>query len=714
MSEGGLPPDEEPPEPPGIQLAFTKRGFTSIPDSVRRIIFEVGAVERLAFSGNAIPEVPSDILALPSLRRLNLFSNRVQEISSETSAITNLDVGANSLSRLPEGFPELLALNADWNEIESIEFAYPKVSRLCLSANRLRFFRSDLVFPELRILDISRNSVRELPNLALFCPQLTRLDASRNEIREFPVLSENLHFLDLSNNRIRVIPIGIEDSKLAQLDLSSNLIESVPDMPVSLRSLSLDGNVISRVQCIEAPTLSRLSFSRNRLASFPGFVSVKVRELNLDHNCFEILEMSECSQVVGRIDLSFNAILDLPFELFMLPNLRSLDLSFNRIERLPDGISGPSLLCLNLSRNPLKELPPELPATLERLIICDCRLSMIPDSYTTLQELIELDASMNSISVLPEFQNLEHLNMANNLLSAFPSVNLDSLQHLDVSCNHIRVMPAVVICPRAQFIDLSYNEIVRLGRLECRLISSLRLTGNPLKVTENAPLVTCLLSDNRLGKLRLLDVSNTPLAAPPGEVLCVAAWQFPDDIGYAQLRGRMEKWEDQVVAKGIEGPRILGFFHADDAAFAAAAGFVGDETELEGLTFADDGESAMLFAKSRSVFGYVRGNAKLLIVEDNGRVRVVGAETPLCPETAGAVIALRIAFQTHRVRFVLESNVRYLILTSGDVLKSVDIDLIGEIALRPFSPPVLARYIIGIAAARGSPSNLTVIAYRVQ
>jgi Leucine-rich repeat (LRR) protein len=300
-------------------------------------------------------------------------------------------------------------------------------------------------------LDVSRNALRELPNLPLCCPCLSRLDASDNDIIVFPVVPKSLRFLDLSRNRIPSIPVDIVESNLKHLNLSFNLIEVVPEMPVSLRSLDLEGNALSAVQPLSAPTLSEAIFSRNCVPAFPGFECTRLPELKLDHNCFEILEVSECSQIITRLDLSFNLVVEVPFEIFTLPNLKDLDLSFNRIERLPDGISVPSLRSLNLTGNPLNALPPELSSTLERLIVCDCGLSLVPDGYAGLPDLVEFDASMNAITSLPPFPRLWRLNMAGNAPSAFPPVSLGALRHLDLACDRLELLPAgAVYRPLAQ------------------------------------------------------------------------------------------------------------------------------------------------------------------------------------------------------------------------------------------------------------------------
>ncbi|XP_072305928.1 toll-like receptor 9 [Eucyclogobius newberryi] len=104
-------------------------------------------------------------------------------------------------------------------------------------------------------LDISDNHLTQiLPNIWCNFPTSIRfLKISRNQLSSFPWqnLSTLLHleYLDLSHNRIHVLPPTIEfGANLSTLDLSSNWIASTPDLFFSniksLRSLYLHSNQI--------------------------------------------------------------------------------------------------------------------------------------------------------------------------------------------------------------------------------------------------------------------------------------------------------------------------------------------------------------------------------------------------------------------------------------------------------------------------------------
>ena len=130
-----------------------------------------------------------------------------------------------------------------------------------------------------------------------------------------------------------------------------------------------------------------------------------------------------------------------------IANLRTLDLSHNRIAKLPAKVRGlaPKLKTLALTDNRLSDLPDEL---------CECK------------ELQTLSLGQNSLTSLPDalgaLGKLKTLVLAHNRLVALPEsmCALQSLQQLDASHNKLRALPAAfgALCMLAHA-DLSDNEL---------------------------------------------------------------------------------------------------------------------------------------------------------------------------------------------------------------------------------------------------------------
>lgn len=193
------------------------------------------------------------------------------------------------------------------------------------------------------------------------------------------------------------------------------------------------------------------------------------------------------------LDLHGNKISALPADLGNLAGLRILNVGENRLEALPfevlaempltelvarsNKLTGtliegsasalPSLQTLDVSSNQLTRIAPQgrvvaLPA-LQKLTASLNRLQALPD-VSTWTSLVTLAADENSIAEFPE-----------------GLTSLDSLRHLDLSSNDIRVVPA------------------ELGRMDS--LALLRVAGNPLRDKKFASISTEELKDALAARL---------------------------------------------------------------------------------------------------------------------------------------------------------------------------------------------------------------------
>ena len=138
-------------------------------------------------------------------------------------------------------------------------------------------------------LDLSECKLTQIPNGILmvmkssYDPEvdqpITRCSLAKNFLKNFPPklireekLFGNLSVLDISSNKLSVLPSEIESMKgLKELDLSRNQFEYVPEIVWSLPGIEyvgLAGNAIASV-CVErirdAPNLKRADFVDNPL-----------------------------------------------------------------------------------------------------------------------------------------------------------------------------------------------------------------------------------------------------------------------------------------------------------------------------------------------------------------------------------------------------------------------------------------------------------------
>uniref|UniRef100_W8B810 Leucine-rich repeat-containing protein 57 n=2 Tax=Ceratitis capitata TaxID=7213 RepID=W8B810_CERCA len=190
----------------------------------------------------------------------------------------------------------------------------------------------------------------------------------------------------------------------------------------------------------------------------------------------QVRQHLETAQKTGILKISLQRLQEFPPQLKNYPNvLKTLDLSENRFERLPDEIGHFTLVKhLNLSGNKLIELPDVLGelTKLEVLLLMNNYLSKIPKT-------------------LSNCNNLKTVNLSNNQIKEFPTM-LCGLKHLDVldlSRNKITSVPAEVGTLYTTELNLNQNQISTLSEeiAACPKLKVLRLEENCLQAQTFTP-----------------------------------------------------------------------------------------------------------------------------------------------------------------------------------------------------------------------------------
>ncbi|NXL62687.1 LRC32 protein, partial [Chordeiles acutipennis] len=270
----------------------------------------------------------------------------------------------------------------------------------------------------------------------------TKVSCKGAGLRKFPKeLGQGVKYLELSNNFIQ----NLSDSympgfgQLEYLDLCSNRLEAVSDTTLAqlprLRSLLLGSNHLDRNYMANGQALHLL---RN------------IEVLDLSANNLE-------SHVAG-------------WYLSNLTRLRMLDLSGNKMTRLPAGIfwSAPQLRELNLSDNYIMEIEEGAFEALEELEVVNLALNSLHCiSGFSLTQLRVLNLSHNALElfVLEEGTEpylLQVLDLSHNRLLGFPELpKAHDLTHLNLSNNLIAsLLPGS--CRPGDFV-LPYEEMTMLN-----------------------------------------------------------------------------------------------------------------------------------------------------------------------------------------------------------------------------------------------------------
>uniref|UniRef100_A0A452SJM3 Erbin n=1 Tax=Ursus americanus TaxID=9643 RepID=A0A452SJM3_URSAM len=291
-----------------------------------------------------------------------------------------VEASVNPISKLPDGFSQLLNLTQLYLNDAFLEFLPANFGRLT----------------KLQILELRENQLKMLPKTMNRLTQLERLDLGSNEFTEVPEVLEQLSGLKefwMDGNRLTFIPGFIGSLKqLAYLDVSKNNIEMIEE------GISACEN------------LQDLLLSSNSLQQLPETIgSLKnVTTLKIDENQLMYLPDSIGGLVsVEELDCSFNEVEALPSSIGQLTNIRTFAADHNYLQQLPPEIgSWKNITVLFLHSNKLETLPEEMGdmQKLKVINLSDNRLKNLPFSFTKLQQLTAMWLSDNQSKPLIPLQ----------------------------------------------------------------------------------------------------------------------------------------------------------------------------------------------------------------------------------------------------------------------------------------------------------------------
>ncbi|KAL9837283.1 LOW QUALITY PROTEIN: transforming growth factor beta activator LRRC32-like [Geothlypis trichas] len=400
----------------------------------------------LDLSGNTMTKLLAGTFrSSPRLRQLNLSKNYIMEIQEGTF----------------EPLEELEVLNLALNSLHCISgFSLMQLQVLNLSHNTLELFSEEEGAEPylLRVLDLSHNRLLSFPELPR-AHDLTHLNLSNNLIASLLPGSPHpwefvLPYKEMQRFNRTVRPVATL-THVADLDLSNNRLELFPfsffHSLGSLHSLSLARNClqdVARESVTNGTELSVRSLDlQHALRVLPRwfFDSLPhLESMDLGSNSLQPCESQGSDQGRGfQGDSYTSAPGDTCTPFYNVPHLKHLSLSKNNISRLHHAFSGTPLLSLDLSGNRDLTMPMGALAGLE----------------LSLQELSLRDNQMEE--------------------AALPC--LGTLQVLDLSGNHLSLLPPGLSCSPLQSLDVRNNSLQALGvvRSWSHSLRAVSVAGNP-------------------------------------------------------------------------------------------------------------------------------------------------------------------------------------------------------------------------------------------
>uniref|UniRef100_A0A8C3HBE3 non-specific serine/threonine protein kinase n=1 Tax=Chrysemys picta bellii TaxID=8478 RepID=A0A8C3HBE3_CHRPI len=422
----------------------------------------------------------SDHEPLVKQRRRLLSSDESHRISKFQSYLKRSD----SLSSLVSEKDYIKSLDLSSNELENID----AISQNCCLTGHLE---------HLEKLELHQNALRSIPEqLCETLKCLTYLDLHSNRFASFPTYLLKMNYianLDISRNDIGpslALDPHTKCPTLKQLNLSYNQLSCIPkflaDIAENLEQLMLEGNKISGIcSPICLKELKVLNISKNSISSLAVNFLKECTKLELFSARMNLLDtIPNLPSSITNLKLSQNHFVSIPEAILLLPHLRSVDLSNNKIINLPGPVHWKSLnlreLLFNCNQIDILDLNEKAYAwsRLEKLHLSRNKLKEIPPQIGFLENLTSLDVSYNpGLSSFPDEMGK---------LSKVWDLPLDGL-HLNLDFKHVGCKARDII----RFLQQRLKKAVPYNRMKLMIVGN---TGSG-KTTLLQQLMKCKRSD---------------------------------------------------------------------------------------------------------------------------------------------------------------------------------------------------------------------------
>nr|XP_019961670.1 PREDICTED: PH domain leucine-rich repeat-containing protein phosphatase 1-like [Paralichthys olivaceus] len=358
---------------------------------VPAVLENLRGMERLCLAGNQLSVLDMGGLQWLPAHHIDLRLNQLQKVTVGDSEhlvhIVQLDLRDTGLQELDvSALCRLELLRCDRNTLSLLRVSGHALKSLHAAHNELKQLEVEPVPENLTVLDLSWNKLGCVPDWVCDSSRLEVLDISHNSVTELPIRllsSGSLRKLLSGWNQVCRLAERLERSQLEVLDLQHNYLTELPhNLFMKAQSLLYLNVSANKLENLPAASLSEDSYSsleelyvtNNSLTDkcvplLTGHCHLRV--LHLAYNQLQTFTASKLARLeqLEELDLSGNRLRTVPTTILSCQRLHTLSAHSNCINAFPEVLQLPEIKCVDLSCNELTEvtLPETLPPKLQEL-----------------------------------------------------------------------------------------------------------------------------------------------------------------------------------------------------------------------------------------------------------------------------------------------------------------------------------------------------------
>jgi len=477
-------------------------------DNIPQTIMYLPNLRHLSFDYEYIPPFIFDMIDLRSL----FIGQKLCELSNDINKLTNLkkiSINSVSLEILPILIlPKLTHLSIQSSALYLNLSSLNLLTSLDLSNNKLTIFPSLNHLKYLTTLKLDTNHLEEFTDISL--PLLIRLKLHDNQIKEFknnnfPQLRHlkltnnwldkldnnslpNLSTLYLDNNGIVYLDLK-NVPKLTHLDVSINEIVEIKNIPLGIKSIDAENNKITELfeNGLQFKSLLRLNVSDNGISNIGEIDCPNLDDLDLSYNKLTKIPIIKNSKL-KELNICNNNIsgeIDIPITLVEFVAHNNMITKINNIKMCS------FMRFLYLNHNNIQG-GIDIPITIVDFIACNNMITEINNiNNCTFIKTLKLDH--NKLTKMPNITwscHLSYLSISNNNISGNITIRGD-ITTIDLSCNNISIISfnhSTYCESPLKNLNLKNNLITfsKISRKDCEKVQFISCNGNYFDDKENS------------------------------------------------------------------------------------------------------------------------------------------------------------------------------------------------------------------------------------